>query len=115
MAAGASIGMKLIGIVVSIPVGIVTKKVVGRVWLAARPDDPPRKPSDRDVRIADAIGWAALTASSVVARELITRRSSEAAFRAITGNEPPPPKKTRAEKKLEKAADKIDLDKVKRD
>lgn len=115
MAVGASIGMKLIGIVVSIPVGMVTKKVVERVWLSARPNDPPRKASERDVRIADAVGWAALSASAVVARELITRRSSEAAFRTITGSEPPPPRKTRAEKKLEKAADKIDLDKVSKD
>lgn len=115
MAAGATIGMKLIGVVISIPVGMVTKKVVERVWLTARPDDPPRKPHERDVRIADAVGWAALASSAVVARELITRRSSEAAFRAITGNEPPPSRKTKAEKKLEKAADKIDLDKIKRD
>ncbi|MDT5222089.1 MAG: hypothetical protein QOF15_4194, partial [Mycobacterium sp.] len=50
MAVGAKVGMKLISVVIGIPVGIASKKAVERAWLAARPQDPPRKPSEPDVR-----------------------------------------------------------------
>jgi hypothetical protein len=90
-------------IVIGIPVGMVTKKVVERTWIAARPDDPPRKTSESDVRWADAIGWAALSAAGIVVAELVTQRSAQAAFKAITGNDPPPPKQSKDAKKLEKA------------
>jgi hypothetical protein len=109
MAVGSAITMKLISIVIGIPVGIMTKKAVEKTWIAARPEDPPRTPSQRDVSWSDAVGWAALSAAGIVIAELVTKRSAEVAFRSITGNEPPAPKPTKAEKKahkaLEKAAD----------
>jgi hypothetical protein len=89
MAVGAKIGMKAISVIIGIPIGIATKKAVERAWLAARPQDPPRKPSEPDVRWADALGWAALSAAGVVVTELVTQRSAKAAYKAITGNEPP--------------------------
>jgi len=89
MAVGAKIGMKAISVVIGIPVGIVTKKLVERAWIAARPEDPPRKPSEPEVRWTDALGWAALSAAGVVVAELVTQRSAKATFKAITGNEPP--------------------------
>jgi hypothetical protein len=99
------LGMKIMTIAVGIPVGIVTKKVVERAWLAARPGDPPRKPSEAGVHWKDAIAWAALSSAGVVAADLITRRGAQSAWRAILGTEPPPPKTTRAEKNLEQAAE----------
>ncbi len=99
------LGMKIMTIAVGIPVGIVTKKVVERAWLAARPGDPPRKPSEAGVHWKDAIAWAALSSAGVVAADLITRRGAESAWRAILGTEPPPPKTTRAEKNLEQATE----------
>ena len=99
MAAGSAIGMKAMSIVIGIPVGIVTKKAVERAWIAVRPGDPPRQPTERGVRWADAIAWAALSGASVVIAELMTRRSAEAAFRALTGSEPPPRKKPKVHKK----------------
>jgi len=89
MALGSKIAIKGISVVIGIPVGIVTKKLVERAWLAARPDDPPRKPSEPDVRWTDALGWAAVSAAGIVLAELITQTSAKAAFKAITGNEPP--------------------------
>jgi hypothetical protein len=101
------IGMKLATIAVGIPVGIVTKKLVERTWATARPGDPPRKPSEPGVRWADALAWAALSAVGVVAADLLTRKGAESAWRALTGSEPPPPKPSKAQKKLEKAQDKV--------
>jgi hypothetical protein len=89
MAVGAKIGMKLISIAIGIPVGIASKKLVEHAWLAVRPADPPRKPSEPDVRWTDALGWAAMSAAGVVVAELITQSSAKATFKALTGSEPP--------------------------
>jgi hypothetical protein len=106
MAAGAKIGMRVMSIVIGIPVGIATKKVVERAWVTVRPDDPPRKPSEPDVHWTDAVAWGALSAVGIVIAELVTRRSAEVAYSAITGNQPPPPKPGKAAKKLQKASEK---------
>jgi Protein of unknown function (DUF4235) len=106
MAAGAKVGMKVISLVIGIPVGIVTKKAIERTWVAVRPHDPPRKPTEADVRWADAIAWGALSATGIVVADLLTRRSAEAAFRAITGSPAPETKAGRAPKKLAKASEK---------
>ena len=89
MAVGAKIGIKVISIAIGIPVGIASKKAVEHAWLAVRPQDPPRKPSEPDVRWTDALAWAALSAAGVVVAQLITQSSAKAAFKAITGSEPP--------------------------
>jgi hypothetical protein len=106
MAIGAKIGIKTMSFVIGIPVGIVTKKAVEKVWLTARPEDPPRKPSDADTRWGDAIAWAVLSAAGIVVADLLTRRGAEAAFTAITGSKPPEPKPGRAPKALTKASEK---------
>jgi uncharacterized protein DUF4235 len=106
MAAGAKIGIKTMTIVIGIPVGIVTKKLVEKAWVLARPDDPPRKPSESDVHWVDAIAWGALSAAGIVVADLLTRRSAEAAYRAITGSEPPPAKPHKSAKALAKASQK---------
>lgn len=103
MGVGAKIGMKVITVVVGIPVGIATKKLVQVTWATARPRDASVSPTDSDTRWGDAVAWAALSAAGVVAAELATRRGAELAYRTITGLEPPPRKKTKAQKKLDKA------------
>jgi Protein of unknown function (DUF4235) len=89
MAFAAKVGVKAMSIVIGIPIGIASKKAVEHAWLALRPEDPPRKPSEPDVRWADALGWAALSAVGIVVAELITQSAAKAAFKALTGNEPP--------------------------
>jgi len=97
------LGMKVLTVAVGIPVGILTKKVVARTWVAARPEDPPHSPKQRDARWGDAIGYAALASAAAVAAKLVTRKGAEHTWRALTGLEPPPPPPTKAEKKLAKA------------
>jgi hypothetical protein len=109
MAAGARIGIKVLGMVIGIPVSIATRKLVEGAWHATRPDDPPRRPAESGVRWVDAVTWGALSAAGVVAADLITRRSAEATYRVVTGNEPPPPKPSKAEKKLLKSRQKADV------
>lgn len=100
------IGMKVLTIAVGIPVGILTKKVVARAWVAARPQNPPHSPKQRDAHWGDAIGYAALASAGAVAAKLATRKGAETTWRKLTGLEPPPPPPTKAEKKLAKAAKK---------
>jgi hypothetical protein len=106
MAAAAKIGIKAMSIVIGIPVGIATKKAVEKVWAMARPEGPPRKASETGVRWSDAVAWGALSAVGIVVADLVTRRSAEAAYSAITGNAPPPAKADRGAKTLAKASEK---------
>lgn len=103
---GSRIGMKLLSSLIGIPVGIVTKRLVDKTWVAARPEDPPKEVHDSAARWSDAVGWAALTAAGVAATEIATRRGAETAYRKIFRSEPPPPKPTKAQKKAEKQAQK---------
>ncbi len=97
------LGFKLTSVAVGIPVGILTRKAIGRLWLTARPADPPHEPADPKVSWADALGWAALSAAGVAAAELVTMKGAAAVWRIITGSPPPPPKSPKdAKKALEK-------------
>ena len=91
------LGFKLVSVAVGIPVGIATRKLVERLWVAARPDDPPRKPTDPEVSWADAMGWAALSAAGVAIAELVTTKGASSVWRAVTGSEPPVKKPKQAE------------------
>ncbi|HZC74148.1 MAG TPA: DUF4235 domain-containing protein [Jatrophihabitans sp.] len=104
MAVAGKIGLKLVSAAIGIPIGIASKKLVERAWLAARPEDPPRKPAEPEVRWADAVSWAALSAIGIVVAELITRRSAEATYRALTGSEPPPRRPDKHAKNASKEA-----------
>ncbi|WP_375487396.1 DUF4235 domain-containing protein [uncultured Jatrophihabitans sp.] len=106
MAIGAKIGLKVINLAIGIPVGIATKKLVERTWTAVRPGDPPRKAKDVDSTWSDALTWAVLSAAGIVAAEFITRQGTAVAYRSITGLEPPPPKPSKATKKLAGASEK---------
>ncbi len=106
MAIASKVGMKVINLAISIPVGIATKKIVERAWATARPDDPPRKVKDIDTQWGDAIAWALLSATGIVVTEYITRQGTAVAYRKITGLEPPPPKPSKAAKKLSQASEK---------
>jgi hypothetical protein len=95
------LSFKIVSIVIGIPIGILTRKTVERLWLAARPDDPPHEASDPAVTWGDALGWAALSAAGVAVAELVTIKGAASVWRALTGGEPPASK---ADKKAKKDA-----------
>jgi hypothetical protein len=97
------ITMKLLTVAVGIPVGIASKRVVARLWVAARPEEPAHDLKDPAAHWADVIGYAALAAAGGVAAKLITRRGAESTYRSLTGLEPPPPAPTKEQKRLAKA------------
>ena len=109
------VGMKILTIVVGIPVGILTKKLVTRTWVVVRPPNPSHGPEERDSRWGDAIGYAAFASAASVAAKLATRRGAETTWRKLTGLEPPPAPPTRAEKKLARAEKKLSRAATQRD
>jgi Protein of unknown function (DUF4235) len=103
--AAGKIVFRILTIAISIPVTRAVAKIIERAWLAAHPDDPPRTPTEAEVRWADALAWAALSAAGIVVAKLITRRGAESAYRVVLGA-PPPRAKSKAERKAEKKASK---------
>jgi hypothetical protein len=97
------ISMKVLSIAVGIPVGIATRKVVARLWVAARPGEPAHDVKDREARWADVMGYAALAGAGGVAAKLLTRKGAESTYRKLTGLEPPAAGPTREQKRLEEA------------
>jgi hypothetical protein len=105
---GGKFAMKILTLVLRIPIAIAVRKVIARIWAAARPEAERRDPKDAGVRWSDALGWSALSAAGVAAAQLLTRKGAEETFRVITGNEPPPPPPSRAQKKAAKKQAKHD-------
>jgi hypothetical protein len=99
---GGKFAMKILTIVLRIPVAMAVRKTIARIWAAARPDAEQVHPKDAGVRWSDALAWSALSAVGVAASQLITRKGAEETFRVLTGNEPPPPPPSRAQKKAAK-------------
>ena len=101
------LSFKVVSILIGIPVGILTRKAVAKAWMAARPEDPPREPSDPKVSWGDAIGWAALTAVGTAAAELATTKGAATIWWTITGHQPPTAKdESKADKKAAKKSKK---------
>ncbi len=83
------LGFKLVTVAVSIPVGILARKGVEKLWHAARPNDPPHAPGEPGTSWGDALGWAALSAIGVAAAELVSLKGAAELWRTLTGSEPP--------------------------
>jgi hypothetical protein len=99
---GGKFFMKILTLLLRIPIAIAIRKVIARIWAAARPTAEKREPNEAGVRTGDALAWAALSAAGVAAAQLATRRTAEGTYRVVTGTEPPPPPPSRAQKKAAK-------------
>jgi hypothetical protein len=93
---GGKLVFKLVSVAVGVPAGIAVRKGIEKVWLLARPQDPPRSPSDPDVTWGDALGYAALSAAGVAVAELIRFKGAQTLYRGLTGSEPPTKKDKKA-------------------
>lgn len=80
---------RLVGMAFAIPTGYVIKKGLDAAWRRSRGSEPPRDPTAPDVTWSDALVWAAISGLGVAAGQLIANRGAGAAYRALTGREPP--------------------------
>jgi hypothetical protein len=93
---GGKLVFKLVSVAVGVPVGIAVRKGIEKVWLLARPQDPPRAPTEPGVSWGDALGYAALSAAGVAVGELVRYKGASTLYRGLTGSEPPVAKDKKA-------------------
>src|SRR6478672_2314372 len=103
---GAKVTMKVMTMAIGIPIGIATKNVVEKIWIAAGPDRP-RTAADDGVQWADAIAWAALTGVGMAVADLITRKGAIEVYRTLLGTEPPSTIKPKASRRVAAAKPKF--------
>ena len=82
------LGFKLVTVAVSIPVGILARKGVEKVWFASVPMTRRLALGTRR-QLDGRIGWAALSAVGIAAAELISLKGAAEVWRTLTGSEPP--------------------------
>jgi hypothetical protein len=99
---GAKIVMKIMTIGVGIPVGIASRKFVEKVWVATGPDRP-YKTKHEGVQWMDAISWAALTAVTMAAADLINRKGAEEVYYTLIGEKPPVTARPHASRQVRRA------------
>ena len=98
--------MRMLTIVIAVPVGMLCRRGVIRVWVAAHRNSPAEGPLYGAARWADAIGWAMLSSAGVVITQLVSRKAAETTYRVVLGSQPELPKdwrRRRAEKALVRA------------
>lgn len=85
----SKVGWKLVTLVFAIPLAKMATKLTERIWLAVRPNDPPRDPAKSDTSWADAIGWAVISAIGLAIGRLLAARGAAKAWRTVFGEDPP--------------------------
>ena len=83
------LGWKVITMVFAIPISIAVRKAIEKVWIKARPEDPPRDPASPGTSWLDALAWAAVSGIGVAAGRVLASRGAAKAWRGLTGSEPP--------------------------
>ena len=102
---GSKIGMKILTVAISIPVGIGLRRTVEKVWLATGADRPvPARGTGEPW--ADAIGWAALTGMAMGIADLVARKGAEELWHTVVGSRAPVRVKPTASKRVRKATPK---------
>jgi hypothetical protein len=99
---GSKIGMKVLTVAVSIPIGIAVRKTVEKVWTAT---PAGRKGAGRTggERWADALGWAALSGAGMAIADLVARKGAEELWHTVGGSKPPVQARPTASKRVRKA------------
>jgi len=67
----------------------VTRKLLDHSWKAAAGKNPPENPADPDVRIGEAVVWAAVTGAAVALARMVAQRRAASYYARSTGHLPP--------------------------
>jgi hypothetical protein len=96
--AGSRFAFKMVSTLVAIPVGRVVTDATVRLWVAARPENPPTDPNEVDTDWRDALIWAGLTGVGAAVGQLLTTKGADTVWRAATGTPTPRPKPPKRKK-----------------
>jgi hypothetical protein len=69
------------------------RKALDKSWRAATGKKPPENPADPDVRIGEAVAWAATTGALVALVKMLAQRRAAGYYAKSTGHLPPGLKK----------------------
>jgi hypothetical protein len=88
VAVSSKLGWKVTALAFAVPLGFAARKAVAAGWRAVRHDDPPEH-HDYQAGWTETLVWAALSGVAIAAAELLAARGAAAAWRSLTGSEPP--------------------------
>jgi len=69
------------------------RKAIDASWKAATGKKPPENPADPDVKIGEAVAWAATTGAMVALARMLAQRRAAGYYTKSTGHLPPGLKK----------------------
>jgi hypothetical protein len=84
-----SIAWKVYAGLAAVVAGTVTRKLVEKIWLKSTGKPPPDQPESLSVRWTEAVGWAALSGTSVAIARLLATRKAAGAWQRSNGSEAP--------------------------
>jgi hypothetical protein len=83
----------LMALVTGVGGATVAKKGLNVGWKAATGKQPPENPADPDVRLAEAVAWAAASGTIVALVKMAAQRRAANYYVKSTGQLPPPLRK----------------------
>lgn len=87
--AGAKIGWKLVLMVFTLVVQLVTKRAITSAWKLGAGRKPPKNPTAPEAGYAEVVGWAVASgATAAVAKRFAEQRAAKY-WQNSTGSQPP--------------------------
>jgi len=82
-----SIARKLYSTAAAVLAAAVARRVIERLWVKATGKAPPEKPESPDVHWAEAVGWSALSGTSVAVARLLASRRAAGAWQRVASDD----------------------------
>jgi Protein of unknown function (DUF4235) len=84
-----SVAWKVYAGVTAVLAGTITRKVVEKLWLKTTGKPPPDQPESPSVHWSEAVGWAAVSGTSVAVARLLATRKAAGAWKRSSGEDAP--------------------------
>jgi hypothetical protein len=84
-----SIAWKVYAGIAAVLAATVTRKVVEKLWVKVTGKLPPDRPESLSVHWTEAVGWAAVSGTSVAIARLLATRKAAGAWQRSNGEEAP--------------------------
>jgi hypothetical protein len=83
-----SIARKAYAGVAAVVAATVARKIVEKVWVKATGKQPPDEPESPAVHWAEAVGWSALSGTSIAVARLLATRRAAGAWQRVSDDSP---------------------------
>lgn len=93
MASDSSKVWSIFSLISAVGAAAIAKKGLNASWRAATGKNPPANPADPDVRLGEAIAWAAVSGTLIAIARMFAARRAANYYARSTGHLPPPLKK----------------------